>query len=202
MVFAPFCAWPSAIFAQKSTTTKTRLTKALGARVRKKISYFIICIFITCFIDVFYPAKTSDIYVEVFLRLINEDDTYGGKLNPKIIYISRAIDDPFYRANTENNDEKLMLDERAVSAISAIAQDIGVEIRWINSSTDLNYNKVGEITGGGVLVEFGKLEKLLIYSQIVASIYIANEAAGGTRYEFYKLFNKWKFTRSDIAWIS
>lgn len=170
--------------------------------MRKKISYFIICIFITCFIDVFYPAKTSDIYVEVFLRLINEDDTYGGKLNPKIIYISRAIDDPFYRANTENNDEKLMLDERAVSAISAIAQDIGVEIRWINSSTDLNYNKVGEITGGGVLVEFGKLEKLLIYSQIVASIYIANEAAGGTRYEFYKLFNKWKFTRSDIAWIS
>jgi hypothetical protein len=29
LVFAPFCAWPTAIFAQKSTTTKTRLTKAL-----------------------------------------------------------------------------------------------------------------------------------------------------------------------------
>ena len=32
MVFAPFCAWPSAIFAQKSTTTKTRLTKALASQ--------------------------------------------------------------------------------------------------------------------------------------------------------------------------
>lgn len=30
MVFAPFCAWPAAIFAKKSTTTKTQLTKALG----------------------------------------------------------------------------------------------------------------------------------------------------------------------------
>jgi membrane-bound ClpP family serine protease len=30
LVFAPFCAWPTAIFAQKSTTTKTQLTKALA----------------------------------------------------------------------------------------------------------------------------------------------------------------------------
>ncbi|MCG6348357.1 hypothetical protein, partial [Vibrio fluvialis] len=62
--------------------------------------------------------------------------------------------------------------------------------------------ELGEVVGGGVVAVFGELNRFHIYSEIEAVIKVASLASGGTRYEFYKLFYKWKLFNFGMSWVS
>ena len=168
----------------------------------KKIAYFLSGVILVAAIYVVWPASTDEVYSEVFSNLISKDDTYGGQLGPKLVYVSKAIvnyPDAFY---AEYKDLGIRLDNGAIDAISQKAESLGVELRWIDSESDLKYNELGEVIGGGVVVVFGELNSFYIYSEIEAVIKVASMASGGTRYEFYKFFYKWKLSNSGMSWVS
>ncbi|MCG6350351.1 hypothetical protein [Vibrio fluvialis] len=168
----------------------------------KKIAYFLSGVILVGVIYVIWPASTDEVYREVFSRLISEDDTYGGQLRPKLVYVSKSIvnyPDAFY---AEYKDLGVQLDDGAINAISQEAKSRGVELRWIDKESDLKYNELGEVVGGGVVAVFGELNRFHIYSEIEAVIKVASLASGGTRYEFYKLFYKWKLFNFGMSWVS
>lgn len=168
----------------------------------KKIAYILSGVILVGAIYVIFPASTDEVYGVVFSRLISKDDTYGGQLRPKAVYVSKSIvnyPDAFY---AEYKDLELRLDDGAIAAITQQAESLGIELHWIDKESDLKYNEFGEVVGGGVVVVFGELNSFYIYSEIEAVIKIASMASGGTRYEFYKFFHKWKLSNSGMSWVS
>lgn len=144
-----------------------------------------------------FQGKDSEIYVAAFSNLIGKDDTYGGELNPKIIYVSKDIySDPF----SGEIDGTLPVD--VINELSNYANEKGLDLRFFDSNSPLEYNDLGEIKSGGVQVNFGKLNKYMLFSEIEGSIYIASLASGGTSYKLYRWFGGWKLYSSQMAWIS
>lgn len=144
-----------------------------------------------------FQGKDSEIYVVAFSNLIGKDDTYGDELNPTIIYVSKdTYSDPF----SGEIDGTLPLD--VINELSNYAGEKGLDLRFFDSTSPLEYNDLGEIKGGGVKVNFGKLNKYMLFSKIEGSIYIARLASGGTSYKLYRWFGGWRLYSSQMTWIS
>ncbi len=142
-------------------------------------------------------GKDADIYLIAFSNVIDKDDTYGGGLNPKKIYVSTQIYPDIY-----SNEASTLLPKDAETAIKTYCDDNGLELIFYDETTPLQLNELGEVVGGGVRVEFGEITKSFIVSEVEVSIYIANMASGGTTYTLYRWFGGWKLWSSRMAWIS
>lgn len=149
-----------------------------------------------------WPANTDQIYGEVFSRIVTKDDTYGGRLRPRVVYVSKTIVNYPDAFDDEYQDLDKQLGEDVVDVVTKKGEELELEIRWIDNESDLDYNELGEVVGGGVVVVFGELNNFYVYSEIEAVIKVARMASGGTRYEFYKFFGWWKLVDSGMSWIS
>lgn len=142
-------------------------------------------------------GKDSEIYVTAFSNLIEKDDTYSGGLNPNKVYISKNIYPEIFSSQTSG-----AIPEEAAEALKTYCNANSIELIFYDDKTPLQYNELGEVEGGGVRVTFGEFSKTLIFSEIDASIYIANMASGGTTYTLYRWFGGWRLWSSKMAWIS
>lgn len=97
---------------------------------------------------------------------------------------------------------KFTLPLDVISELSNYADEKGLDLRFFDSNSPLEYNDLGEIKSGGVQVSFGKLNKYMLFSEIEGSIYIASLASGGTSYKLYRWFGGWKLYSSQMSWIS
>lgn len=177
--------------------SKSKLKSVLLSRRSKNfsISFLVFVIFSTAILMT--QGKDSEIYLVAFSNVIEKDDTYGGGLNPKKVYLSKHIYPEIFSSETSGS-----LPKEAEIAIKSYCSDNGIELIFYDKTTPLQFNELGEVVGGGVRVEFGELTKTFILSEVDASIYIANMASGGTTYTLHRWFGGWKLWSSKMAWIS
>lgn len=144
-----------------------------------------------------FEGDDSEIYMKAFRHLIEKDDTYGGQLNPQVIYISKAVmSDPI------SNKSEGVLPSDVVEVLKQYADRKSLDVRFYDTNNPLEYNELGEIKSGGVSVSFGQIQKYLLFSEIEGSIYIASLSSGGTSYKFIRWFGGWKLYSSEMTWIS
>jgi hypothetical protein len=142
-------------------------------------------------------GKDSEIYVTAFSNLVEKDDTYSGSLNPSKVYISKNIYPEIFSSKTSG-----VIPEESVEALKTYSNANSIELIFYDDKNPLQYNDLGEVEGGGVRVIFGESSKTLLFSEIEASIYIANMASGGTTYTLHRWFGGWRLWSSEMAWIS
>jgi len=189
--FAPLITlvffYQSSRFYQYSSITKKVRYAALSV-------FTVVLIFSSC---VLLVSDKEEIYEAAIFSIVTRDDTYGGKLSPSLIYLSQyTVSGP-----REGGGSELISNELQQS-ISSYCAEVGINIVWVKDRESLKYNELGEIEGGGVLVAFGKLDRFLFWASLEANIYVANLAAGGTKYSFYTWLKGWRLYRHAQTWIS
>lgn len=140
-------------------------------------------------------GKDSEVYVIAFSNVVGKDDTYGGRLNPKKVYLSKNY--LVYSSQTYEN-----LTEKTVEALKNYCNANSIELILYDDGVTFQYNDLGEVEGGGVIVSFGEIHKTLVFSNMAASIYIAGEASGQTMYTLNRWFGGWKIFSSKQDWVS
>ena len=179
------------------TLNVTKLKSIIFSRKFKVFSISSLFLLVSLTGVLMTQGKDSDIYVIAFINLIERDDTYGGGLNPKKVYISKNISsEPFFNKTNGSLTDDIIME------LEKYCKNNSIEAVFYDDTKPLKYNELGEVIGGGVRVEFGELSKILLFSEIDASIHIANMAAGGTTYTLYRWFGGWRLLSSKMAWIS
>lgn len=172
----------------------------LHSTTNKKMRYAAFAVFSISLIlssFVLLVSEKEEIYEAALFSIVTRDDTYGGKLNPSLIYLSQyTVSGP-----RENGDSELIPNEIQQS-ISSYSAEVGINIVWVKDRESLSYNEQGEIEGGGVLIAFSNLDRFLFWASLEANIYVANLAAGGTKYSFYTWFKGWRLYRHAQTWVS
>lgn len=145
------------------------------------------------------------IYAAVIQQLATVDDTFGGNLNPKTLYVIKNADDSAGNPVEGQQSDTRLITETIQSEISSILNDLSVEIIWIDRFEDAEFENSGfEVKRGGAIITLGNIYLREGGSvQVAGSIYIANLAAGGTTYILEKVDGAWEITgRAGPSWIS
>lgn len=145
------------------------------------------------------------IYAVVTRQLATVDDTFGGNLNPKTLYVIKNTDDSAGNPVGDQQSDKRVIADTMQSEITRMLSDLSIEIVWIDKFEDAEFEESGfEVKRGGVIITLGNIYLQADGSvQVVGSIYIANLAAGGTTYIFGRVDGVWEITgRAGPSWIS
>jgi len=145
------------------------------------------------------------IYAVVIQQLATVDDTFGGNLNPKTLYVIKNTDDGAGNPVGDQQSNTRLITETMQSEISSMLNDLSIEIIWIDRFEDAEFEKSGfEVKRGGAIITLGNIYLKEGGSvQVAGSIYIANLAAGGTTYILEKVDGAWEITgRAGPSWIS
>jgi hypothetical protein len=148
------------------------------------------------------PATQSQIYAQAFERIISIDDTYGGQLSPTKIYLLRKVvnfPDALFDGYSDLNE---VLSADVISVLEETASTLGVALYVVASEADLQYNDLGEVEGGGVVVVFGQLRTNVIFAEVSAVIHVAAMATGGTRYSFVRYLGNWNLIGSHMTFVT
>jgi len=164
--------------------------------------------------DKFIPSSSSmsvaaleetAIYAAVIRQLAIVDDTFGGNLNPKTLYVIKNTDDGAGNTVEGQQSSTRLITETMQNEISSILNDISIEIIWIDRFEDAEFEKSGfEVKRGGAIITLGNIYPRESGSvQVAGSIYIANLAAGGTTYILEEVDESWDITgRAGPTWMS
>lgn len=150
------------------------------------------------------PTQEAAIYGAVIRQLVTVDDTFGGTLNPSLIYILRETNDQAGDPGS-NSGEPRSLTPELQTAITDLLADLSAEIIWVNSRAEVPINdQTGLIDRNGVLITLGNLHWQDDGSvQVPGSIYIASLAAGGQTYVLEKVDGVWTVIgNTGVQWIS
>lgn len=164
-------------------------------------------VFIVCIISIFSCVTTrtqnedAQIYAIVLNQLINEDDTFGGNLNPKVIYLREDLKD--FSFSTKKKVIRVPLSEIVKSAISAEIKSAKLNFKWLRENEDISFDNGGDTENASVLIGFSNIRYLDSKTvEVEGSIYFGPEAAGGTLYTFKKMEGAWKLIKSEATWVS
>ena len=142
------------------------------------------------------------IYSAVVRRIYEQDDTFGGQLQPETLYIvSQSVagaDEP-----ASGPQEHAPLSATVQQQIEGALVDLPARIIWIGHREDASHDEHGTIVNGAV-VTLGTIEPQNGQRVHVAgSIYVANLAAGGRTYVVEKVEGRWEITgTTGSEWIS
>jgi hypothetical protein len=164
--------------------------------------------------DKFIPSSSSlsvaeleetAIYAAVIQQLAIVDDTFGGNLNPKTLYVIKNTDDRAGNPVEGQQSDTRLITGPMQNEISSILNDLSIEIIWIDRFEDAEFEKSGfEVKRGGAIITLGNIYPRESDSvQVAGSIYIANLAAGGTTYILEEVDESWEITgRAAPTWMS
>jgi hypothetical protein len=161
------------------------------------------------------PAGTSDegklegsdeaaIYAQIIRRLATKDDTFGGSLNPRVLYVIRATDDAAGDP-MGGQSESVGLSETVQAAITEALSDLPAEIVWVSSRDEVPLDQERfAVVDGGAVITIGNLHPQKDGTVHVAgSIWVAMLAAGGQTYVLEQIGGEWTITgTTGVMWIS
>lgn len=147
----------------------------------------------------------ATIYSVIIRQLATVDDTFGGNLNPKTLYLIEITDDSAGNPTGDLQSDKQVIAETIQVEITSLLSDLTIEIIWIDKLQDAEFEESGfEVKRVGAIITLGNHYLQADGSvQVAGSIYIANLAAGGTTYILNNVDGAWKITgRIGPSWIS
>jgi len=147
----------------------------------------------------------ATIYSAVIRQLATVDDTFGGNLKPKTLYMIEKTDDSAGNPIGDPQSDKRVIAETMQSELTSLLSNLAIETIWIDKFEDAEFEESGfEVKRGGAIITLGNIYLQADGSvQIAGSIYIANLAAGGTTYILDKVDGAWEITgRAGGSWIS
>ncbi|KAA3654377.1 MAG: hypothetical protein DWQ04_34535 [Chloroflexi bacterium] len=149
-------------------------------------------------------GEQTAVYTAAIRQVVTVDDTFGGMLNPPIIYILIQTDDSIGDPEIKQLPS-MKLSTQQQNDISTALGDLDAQVTWINSFDDVNIDETsGALVDEGVVVTIGNIQLHNNGSaQISASIYIAGLAAGGQTYILEQVDGQWTVTgNTGVQWIS
>ena len=146
----------------------------------------------------------STIYAAVIRQLATVDDMFGGNLNPAKLYIIKNTDDKAGNPSGQQSHSTL-ISQTIQGKITDLLRDLPIEVFWIEEFENAEFETGTEtVQGNGAIITLGN-----IYLQedgsvkVAGSIYVANQAAGGTTYILERENGVWEITgRAGVSWIS
>ena len=145
------------------------------------------------------------IYAVVIRQLATIDDTFGGNLNPKTLYVIKNTDDSAGYPFGDQQPDKRVITDTMQSEITRMINDLSIESVWIDKFEDAKFEESGfEVKRDGAIIKLGNIHLQADGSvQVAGSIYIANLAAGGTTYILVRIDEAWAITgQASPSWIS
>lgn len=146
----------------------------------------------------------AEIYALVVRRLVGPDDTFGGQLPKRTLYLvsetNDAAGDP-----TSGPAPSGPLAAKTQEAITRQLADLPASIVWVESFDDVARDaSTGLVLDDGVIVQVGTIRfEGETRALVPGSIYIASLAAGGATYVVELQGNQWVLTgTSGPTWIS
>lgn len=149
-------------------------------------------------------AEETANYSAVVRQLVTVDDTFGGTLQPSLIYIISETNDQIGDPDIEQLPPQIIAVEMQ-NEISATLSDLPGEIIWIEGRENVEISRnTGEVVGGGIIVTLGNIHHQEDGTLLISgSIYIANLAAGGQTYVLEQVDGQWTITgNTGVQWIS
>ena len=144
------------------------------------------------------------IYAAAVRQLYTVDDTFGGTLQPPVLYIVATTEDVSGDPDLDAGDPT-PIPAAVQSGVSAALADLPTTIRWVDSREEVDLDpETGEVVGGGAIVTLGNiLPESETRALVPAGIYIANLAAGGQTYVVEQQDGTWSVTgTTGVQWIS
>lgn len=149
-------------------------------------------------------ADEVAVYSAVIRRIYTEDDTFGGTLNPPIVYLVSTTDDGIGDPDIEGSEPRSISPDTREGVVEALA-DLPAEFIWVEDAAAVPVDDdTGAVTGDGVILTLGNIHEQEDGSALVSgSIFIASLAAGGQTYILEQVDGAWTVTgTTGIQWMS
>ncbi|MCB9419043.1 MAG: hypothetical protein H6667_04530 [Ardenticatenaceae bacterium] len=149
-------------------------------------------------------SEKTAVYGTAIQQVITVDDTFGGTLNPPVVYIINQTDDSVGDPDTEQLPPE-MLSPQMQNEITASLSNLEAKVVWVNGRADVTIDPgSGALVDEGVLVTLGNIHPQEDGSLLLpTSIYIAGLAAGGQTYILERVNGQWEITgTTGVRWIS
>ncbi|MBE2220523.1 MAG: hypothetical protein IAF02_03230 [Anaerolineae bacterium] len=145
----------------------------------------------------------AEVYTAVIQQIYTVDDTFGGTLQPPLVYLLSQTDDSVGDPNIEQQPAQ-MIDEASQQAIVAGLAELPAEWVWVNGRSDVPITEDGQVEGDGVIITLGNIHPQADGTvQVSASIYVANLAAGGQTFILEQTDSGWVVSgTTGVQWIS
>lgn len=151
------------------------------------------------------PTNVNEaaVYTAVIHQIYTVDDTFGGTLQPPIVYIISQTDDSVGDPNIEQQPAQV-IDEATQDAIAAGLAELPADVVWVNGRSEIPVSEDGRVEGDGVIITLGNIHPQTDGTlHVSGSIYIANLAAGGQTFILEQTEVGWMVNGTiGIQWIS
>jgi hypothetical protein len=145
----------------------------------------------------------AEVYTAVINQIYTVDDTFGGTLQPPIVYLISETDDSVGDPNIEQQPAQ-MIDEATQDAIVAGLAELPADIVWVNGRSEVPVTEDGSVEGDGVIITLGNIHPQIGGTlHVSGSIYVANLAAGGQTFVLEQTESGWVVNgTTGVQWIS
>lgn len=145
----------------------------------------------------------AEVYTAVINQIYTVDDTFGGTLQPPLVYLLSQTDDSVGDPNIEQQPAQT-IDEATQQAIVTGLAELPADVVWVNGRSDVPITADGQVEGDGVIITLGNIHPQADGTLLVSgSIYVANLAAGGQTFVLEETESGWVVTgTTGVQWIS
>ncbi|MCZ7670262.1 MAG: hypothetical protein M5U34_25395 [Chloroflexi bacterium] len=145
----------------------------------------------------------AEVYTAVINQIYTVDDTFGGTLQPPLVYLLSQTDDSVGDPNIEQQPAQT-IDEATQQAIVTGLAELPADVVWVNGRSDVPITADGQVEGDGVIITLGNIHPQVDGTLLVSgSIYVANLAAGGQTFVLEETESGWAVTgTTGVQWIS
>lgn len=144
------------------------------------------------------------IYSAVIRQIVTQDDTFGGTLNPPVVYVVRTTDDGVGDPDIEQSESRPISPAVQEGIVEDLA-DLPAEFIWVEDAAAVPVEvDSGAVSDDGVIVTLGNIHQQGDGSALVSgSIFIASLAAGGQTYVLEQVDGAWQVTgTTGVQWMS
>ena len=151
------------------------------------------------------PAiNEADVYTAVIRQIYTVDDTFGGTLQPPLVYIIIQTDDSVGDPDIEQKPSQLIDAASQEDIVSGLA-DLPAKWVWVNGRDEVPISPdTGRVEDEGVIITLGNVHPQDDGTVFVSgSIYVGMLAAGGQTYILEQTDSGWAVTGSTgVQWMS
>ena len=149
-------------------------------------------------------ANQAAIYAAVVRQIYQHDDTFGGGLQPPLLFLMQTTDDSLGDPNLPQA-EPATIPDAVQRRVTRALDDLPAEVTWIEDTDQIPLEETtGDAVGQGALIILGNLHLQEDGSvHVSGSIYVASLAAGGRTYVVEKVGRTWRVTgHTGSVWMS
>jgi hypothetical protein len=149
-------------------------------------------------------ANQAAIYAAVVRQIYQHDDTFGGQLQPPLLFLMQTTDDSIGDPNLPQA-EPATIPETVQRRVTRALDDLPTEVTWIEDTDEIPLEETtGDAVGQGALIILGNLHLQEDGSvHVSGSIHVAMLAAGGRTYLVEKVGRTWQVTgHTGSVWMS